>query len=192
MKAEDTTRPDGRFVIGISDIRGKVGAHRQIAEDIEMGEIVLQSASVRTAATITLDADLEVLADGLSFTGTIVTAWTGECRRCLEEVEGSIEVPLDEIFEVRPTEGETYKLGYDTVNIEPAVRDTLVLNLPMTPLCADDCVGPDPERFPTFSDDDDDEGGAEPVEPEKRIDPRWAALANVQFDTDPASESDSE
>ncbi len=186
MKAEDPNRPDGRFIVGISDIRGKVGAHRQIAQDIDMGEIVLKSANVRSAVSVSLDLDLEVLADGLCLTGGIRTQWTGECRRCLDEVEGTIEVALDEIFEVRPTEGETYPLGYDTVNIEPAVRDTLVLNMPMTPLCADDCVGPDPERFPTSSSDGagGTSGGEADAagEEEKRIDPRWAALADITFD----------
>ena len=181
MRAEDPVRPDGRFVLGISDIRGKVGAHRQVVEDVEMGEILLESAHVRTDANVSLDLDLEVLADGLALTGSLATGWTGECRRCLDEVQGFIEIELAEIFEVRPTEGETYALGSDTVNIEPAVRDNLVLNMPMTPLCADDCAGPDPERFPTSTEDADVEGSEQE---EKKIDPRWAALADVTFDED--------
>ncbi len=180
MKAEDPQRPDGRFVIGISDIRGKVGAHRAIVEQVEMGEIVLESAHVRSSTMVDLDVDLEVLADGLAMTGTVGAGWTGECRRCLEVVSGNLVATIDEIFEVRHSEGETYRLGYDTVDIEPAVRDTLALNLPMTPLCQENCVGPDPERFPTSS-----EPGAslEPeAEPARSIDPRWAALSDVTFD----------
>lgn len=185
MKAEDATRPDGRFVFGISDIRGKVGAHRGISEDIDMGEIVLESAHVRTDATVALAVDLEVLADGISLTGTVTTTWTGECRRCLDDVSGDLIAELDEIFEVRSTEGETYKLGYDTIDLEPAVRDTLVLNMPMTPLCADDCAGPDPERFPTTdSAPGDADATGDAGSDEKRIDPRWAALADITFDTD--------
>lgn len=185
MKAEDPKRPDGRFVFGISDIRGKVGAHRDISEAVDMGAIVLESAHVRSDATVSLDVDLEVLADGISLTGTVSTTWTGECRRCLDDVSGDLVAELDEIFEVRSTEGETYPLGYDTINLEAAVRDTLVLNMPMTPLCADDCVGPDPERFPTTDVvQGDADASAEVDADEKRIDPRWAALANVKFDTD--------
>ena len=59
----------------------------------------------------------------------------GECRRCLDPVVGALEIPLSEVFEARPIEGETYPLDGDEVDLEPVVRDAVLLHLPLAPLC---------------------------------------------------------
>ena len=48
--------------------------------------------------------------------------------------------------------------------------------LPLSPLCRDECAGPDPQRFPASVVEDPDPD-AEPVG-----DPRWAALSELTFD----------
>ena len=78
-----------------------------------------------------------------------------------------------------PADGETYALGKDEVDLEPMVRETVLLNLPVAPLCSETCEGPDPDRFPTSVVID------EPLEeepPEPAVDPRWAGLAQLTFD----------
>ena len=83
---------------------------------------------------------------------------------------------MQEIFERVPVEGETYALGENEVDLEPMVRESVLLNLPVAPLCSESCSGPDPERFPTTVASDD----AEPAE--AKPDPRWAALDELSFD----------
>lgn len=163
------------MVVGISDIRGKVGSQREIQRTVELGSIELESARVRSGSKAELDLFLEVIVSGMSLIGTARVTWTGECRRCLDEVAGELVSELEEFFETSPTPGETYPLGSDAIDIEPAVRDAVVLCLPMTPLCADDCTGPDPQRFPATSESD------EQAKPRPR-DPRWAALDDVEFE----------
>jgi uncharacterized protein len=67
-------------------------------------------------------------------------------------------------------------LAENDVDLEPMVRETVLLNLPIAPLCREDCAGPDPSRFPTTVE----------VEPqpdaEPPADPRWAALSEITFD----------
>ncbi|MEE9414857.1 MAG: DUF177 domain-containing protein [Acidimicrobiales bacterium] len=164
------------MLIGISDIRGKVGSQREIQRTVDLGSIELESARVRSHPKAELNLSLEVIVSGMSLAGTARVTWTGECRRCLEDVAGELLSELDEFFELNPTAGETYSLGADVVDIEPAVRDAVVLCLPMTPLCTNDCVGPDPQRFPTTTE------AEEPQTKEPPRDPRWAALDNVKFD----------
>ena len=172
--AEDRPRADGRLVLGIADIRGKVGAEREINYSVDLGELGLESAHVGVAGEVALDLVLRVITEGMGLDGTAAAKWVGECRRCLSEVAGDTTAEVHEIFEVHPTEGETYPLGVETVDVEPAVRDAILLALPLTPLCRDDCPGPDPERFPTTVESD------EPVE--RKPDPRWAALEGLNFD----------
>ena len=46
------------------------------------------------------------------------------------------------MFEADPTdEGETYPLDGDQIDLEPMVRDAVLLELPLGPLCGDDCAG---------------------------------------------------
>jgi len=73
--------------------------------------------------------------------------------------------------EVDPDEElEVSKLQDDLVDLEPLLRDAVVLALPFQPLCQDDCPGLCAECGARLADDPDHTHG-EPV------DPRWAALS---------------
>ena len=71
----------------------------------------------------------------------------------------------------------------DEVDLEPVVRDAVLLALPLAPLCGETCAGPDPESFPT--------GPAgerrleeQEAEEEPAGDPRSAALRELRLDDD--------
>ena len=80
---------------------------------------------------------------------------------------------MREVFEPHPTEGETYPLRGEQVDLEPMVRDAVLLALPLAPLCGDDCRGPGARRLPDR---------ARPRTSEAPADPRWAALSQLEFD----------
>ncbi len=48
---------------------------------------------------------------------------------------------MQELFETTPRDGESYPLGHDKVDLEPLARESLILDLPLVPLCKDDCRG---------------------------------------------------
>src|SRR6185436_90813 len=117
-----------------------------------------------------------------SVSGRVRAPWVGECRRCLEEVVGDAAVDVQEIFERSPTEGETWPLGPDDIDLEPVVREAVLLALPLAPLCREDCMGPDPDRFPARVEDDTaDELDTDPEEEDPPKDPRWAALDELDL-----------
>ena len=135
------------------------------------------ATSVARADHVTGTLIAESMADSLSVTGTVAAHWEGTCRRCLEDTAGSVDVEIQEIFERRPVEGETYPLPDNHVDLRQMLEEQVVLTLPLAPLCAEDCAGPAPETSPATI--------ASDVEPEPAGDPRWAALDALQFD-DPA------
>ena len=54
------------------------------------------------------------------------------------------EVRFQELYALAEASGEDadgYLLDGDLLDLEPALRDALVLELPLSPLCADDCPG---------------------------------------------------
>ena len=72
-------------------------------------------------------------------------AWSAACSRCLEPVTGEISVHVDELFERHPLEGETYQLDDDVIDLEPLVRDALLLELPAGPAVPTRLRGPVPD-----------------------------------------------
>ena len=114
---------------------------------------------------------LEAMSDAaVTATGTVSARWTGECRRCLALVEGEVSTHVREIFDAKPVEGETYPLAGDRIDLEPMVRDAVLLALPLAPLCEEACTGPEPEDHPL--------GAVTDPEP----DDRWAPLRDLNFD----------
>lgn len=174
----------------VADLRRRPGSARQFHASVELAGLATSTAAVPGGGLVEVDVELESLSNAIVASGMLRAPWTGVCRRCLGEVEGIVEVDVREIFEVSPTEGETYELGHDTVDLEPMVRDQVILALPLAPLCGTGCAGPAPERFPTgpFDDgdnddtDDDAESDASTSRRFSGVDPRWAALDQIRFD----------
>ena len=142
----------------------KSGQHRVVVDcaRLEAGSVdrievsrqcVLEEPGVQGARVADGVVDLEVVvrAAGGSFVadGRVAGVWTAECRRCLEEVRGPLDAPLREVFEWEPTEGETWPINDQRIDLAPAAREAAILALPLAPLCSEDCAGPVPDRFPT-------------------------------------------
>ena len=108
----------------------------------------VQGASV-VDGVVDLEVTVRAAGGAYSAVGRVAGTWAAECRRCLEEVRGPLEAPMREVFEWEPTEGETWPIRDQRIDLAPAAREAAMLALPLAPLCAEDCAGPVPERFPT-------------------------------------------
>ncbi len=133
---------------------------------------------------VEVELTVEVREEEMVAVGTLRADWVSECRRCLEPLGGSLDLAVREVFaggrERDATdrgsghsaeESDVYPLGVKDLDLEPMVRDTLLLALPLSPLCAPDCSGPDPARFPAGVQTDTDHG-----EEASTGDPRWSVL----------------
>ncbi|MGH9274093.1 MAG: YceD family protein [Acidimicrobiales bacterium] len=168
--------------IGVMELRRRPGTQREVHVATPLPGLAITSAQVPEGAGIVVDGTLEAIEGAVTLSGTVTAPWTGECRRCLDPVVGTLEVALSEVFEPHPTDGETYPIEGDEVDLEPVVRDGVLLHLPLAPLCRPDCPGPAPDVFPTIVEADgtdvEDDGAAT----ERPPDPRWAALDQLKFD----------
>ena len=168
------------YIVDITPLKRQPGKQRPFDTTLPAPDgVALETAEVR-ATGLSFDLQLEVAGEELIAQGGIDIAWRGPCRRCLEDQDGVTTVDVQEIFQKSPIEGETYFLDEDQVDLEPMVREVVLLNMPVAPLCREDCPGPDPDRFPTsVVVDPDPDDAAEPP-----ADPRWAALSELTFDQD--------
>jgi uncharacterized protein len=105
----------------------------------------------------------------------VSTTWDGECRRCLRPVRAPLRAELLEVFEGEPTEGETRLLDGVNIDLEPVAREAVLLELPLAPLCRDDCAGLCPECGAVL--DEVQCGHTAPM-----ADPRWSALEELRFE----------
>jgi uncharacterized protein len=141
-------------------------------------DLGIEVLSVPEGSPVELDLRLEAVMEGVLVTGTARAGLDGECARCLEPITDEIEVRFQELFvyddlDVDPDEElEVSMLQADLVDLEPLLRDAVVLALPFHPLCQDDCPGLCPECGARLA-DDPDHGHDAPV------DPRWAALSGL-------------
>ena len=74
---------------------------------------------------------LDQVREGVVATGVISTTWNGDCSRCLRPVEGMATTEVEELFEEHPREGESYPLHQEFIDLEPMVRDAILLELPV-------------------------------------------------------------
>ena len=153
------------------------GSQREVSRTVPApADLGIEVLHVPEGVPVELDLRTEAVMEGVLVTGTARAALEGECVRCLEPITDEIEVRFQELFvyddrEVDPDEElEVSKLQDDLVDLEPLLRDAVVLALPFQPLCQDDCPGLCTECGARLADDPDHTHG-EPV------DPRWAALS---------------
>lgn len=165
----------GPWVLGLAEHRRTPGHARAHHLAGSLPGLVVADVAVAADAEVTADLDVEALVDGrVTAMGRVRAPWTGTCRRCLEPVRGTLDTELSEVFEASPApDADTYPLAGDRVDLEPAVRDAVLLGLPLAPLCDEGCAGPDPDGHPV---------GDAGAEEEPAADPRWAALGELRFD----------
>jgi uncharacterized protein len=173
----------GPWVIDTRDIGRRPGVsrryHRVAAVEYALGfEPVV---TVPKGNEITFDVLAEAVVEGVLVSGTATVATEGECSRCLDPLTDSVEVDYTELFaypdsltEATTEADEVYRLTDDLIDLEPIVRDAIVLALPQAPLCTPDCPGLCPECGGRRAELGPDHG-------HETIDPRWAGLAD-RFD----------
>ncbi|MBI2266923.1 MAG: DUF177 domain-containing protein [Armatimonadetes bacterium] len=112
------------------------------------------SASFKTKADlsgISLDGEVEgqvecsIAGQGLLVRGAVQSSVRLECCRCLEEFTSPLEAAVVEEFlpaALVGTDPERFTFGDDyLIDLTEVVRQSLILGLPMRPLCTQDCKG---------------------------------------------------
>ena len=157
----------GRHAGGMKLVQTTVGAPNGLGIDV---------IGVPPGSPVALDLRLESVIEGVLVTGTATVQVRGECVRCLTEISDTLEIDVQELFvhpESEATEEEASRLEDDLVDLEPLLRDGVVLDLPFQPLCREDCQGLCVECGANLNDDPEHSH-------ETAVDPRWEKLRRLE------------
>ncbi|MEV8338402.1 YceD family protein [Leucobacter sp. NPDC077196] len=155
----------------IRDIINRPGEMRERSRTATVPEKLGESlAEIPAGVDLDLDVRLESVHEGILVSAEVATTMHAQCGRCLKDFTTPFEVEFQELFAYTPTEADEYEVHGDHVDLEPPLRDAVVLALPFQPVCRPDCPGLDPESGELR----DTEAA---VNNSADIDPRWAALA---------------
>lgn len=161
----------------IHDLRRSAGQMRPWCDEVPApADLGVEMIGVPEGAPVGLDLRLESVVEGVLVTGTARAHLEGECSRCLTGIEEDATFPIQELYFYpdRPADEDSHRISEeDVLDLEPALRDAVVLNLPFIPLCRPDCEGLCPECGTNLNEDPDHD------HPDA-VDPRWAGLSQLR------------
>ncbi len=178
--------PRSGLVIDTHELGRRVGAMKEIQRIAEAPDgIGTDVIGVPPGSSVEFELRLESVVEGVLVTGAAEVTLTGQCGRCLESISFDEEIDLQELYlypDKEPDDEEASRLEDDLLDLEPLLRDTVVLDLPYTPLCQPDCAGLCPDCGANLNADPDHAH-------DDRIDPRWAGLSGWTADPDDEDEA---
>ena len=180
------------FVVSAHDLPRRAGEMRvyelTITEHTPVGISLL---AIPADAPIYVDLRLQAVAEGVLVSADVRAEAIGECTRCLEPVSFDVDESFTELYnyEIDPRQGSSRKsanthkeievgdedeelwMQGDLIDLEAPIRDAVILNMPIHPLCSEDCLGLCPGCGLAWAGLPEDHGHAV-------TDIRWAGLEN--------------
>jgi uncharacterized protein len=170
--------PRSPFVLDTRELGRRAGSMRELRREIAApSDWELELVRVPAGSTVELDLRLESVVEGVLVSAEVHAPLAAECGRCLQPVTTQLDVPVAELFVYESAadddDGEVPVLDGDFVDLEPVLRDAVVLALPLNPVCDEDCAGLCAKCGARLAD-------VEPDHAHDDVDPRWAVLAPLQ------------
>jgi uncharacterized protein len=181
------------FLFNTHDLPHRAGEMREYELDLKITEAVgVDLLSVKPGETIELDLRIQSVDEGVLATARVVADATGECTRCLKPITWPIDENFTELYyyetassktsskrgakgksgkeaEIDLDEDDLSFLDGDDIDLEPAIRDAIILNLAVNPLCTEDCPGLEDKKGENWA-------YLSQAQPQTLTDQRWSAL----------------
>lgn len=172
------------FANMLVDLRALSDGPRTFEFENSADELDLLSTELRFKAPIRTSCRAALAGDALLVDGFVCFLAEVECSRCLRLSALNLAVPFNRVYRRAPQdqpgapgqseddEADVISGDAQTVDISTAVREAIILEAPMKPLCTEGCLGLCPVCGRNLNDDRCDCST-------KRTDPRWGALKEI-------------
>jgi uncharacterized protein len=128
------------FLFHIADLRSGRSEPRTLSGTVAVDWHV-ELSRVLGDPPVRFDLELSAVAGGIAVMGEIEGTVAHRCHRCLLEWTELVVADVAQLITIDGDAEDDYRLDGDTFDLEPMVRDELMLGLPIAPLCGDDCEG---------------------------------------------------
>jgi uncharacterized protein len=131
-----------KFVISVHDLMHKPGNMRELDLKIDLDEpLGAGLAVVPQGGELDIELRLESVHEGIYVSGDVLTTAEGECSRCLDAVKVPLEVDFAELFAYSLEVEDDFLVVDEKIDLEQVIVDAVVLSLPFTPICSENCQG---------------------------------------------------
>src|SRR3954463_5495603 len=177
--SHETRRPAGNpWKVDLRELGRRPGSLQELDRTLPAPNgWKVELIGVPEGAEVSLHVRLESVMEGVLVSGEVDAPLVGSCAPCLEPIEDTLELDVQELFaysgsttEATSEEDEVRRVNGDFIDLEPMVRDAVVLALPLAPVCSDDCSGLCVDCGERLDD-------LPPDHTHEVVDPRWAGLA---------------
>ena len=161
--------------VSVAEILHRPGEYRDLDVRPVFEDVHTELARLR-ATPLSARLKAESVVEGILVSGRLAGSTTLNCARCLTPFEADLELDVCELFTTpghELPEEEAYRVEGSEINLEPMLRDALVLALPLNPVCAEGCEGLCATCGKNLN-----QGGCDCVQDE--MDPRWAELSALR------------
>lgn len=168
---------DDKWVVSVHDLSGD-GQMREIEDQLPAPQdLGIEMAKVPAGEPLDVNLRLESVSEGVLVTGSVDADIEGTCSRCLKEISWPQNFTVQELvyYPSKDAEDDAFLVADDAINLEPIIREAIVLNLPFSPLCDDDCAGLCPRCGMDLNEFPDHVHQAP-------IDDRWSALKGLNLE----------
>ena len=129
-------------VIDVHDLIGQPGSSREVHVSEPIPDLGTQLAQVPEDRPVGADLLLESVVEGILVSGPLRGVMIMTCARCLKPFDAEFDLDVQELYASEASlEDDEYPLVEGAVDLEPMIRDAVLLAMPFAPLCRPDCQG---------------------------------------------------
>jgi uncharacterized protein len=137
------------LVFDVSEMLDRPGATRAIRRGVTISGLQGALGGIGEDEPVHVDLSLDSVTDGIAVTGWVRGTLHLTCSRCLVGYDRSFDNQVDEMFFSGGAdaggggdyEGDGYEVADSHVDLEPMLRDVIVLGIPLVPLHDEHCRG---------------------------------------------------
>lgn len=131
-----------KLLVEVGKILEEVGSKVKITAEEQFEPIKYGPDSIELNQPLKIDVEVESTSLGeLLVKGVVNGKVQLQCSRCLKFFNFPLELELEEVFFRSPHSEEAFKIVGNKIDLGPSIEETMLLTLPMKPLCGDGCRG---------------------------------------------------
>jgi uncharacterized protein len=129
------------LLINAAELLRRPGSERRINLEPTIADLGIVDPKFDPDSIVAVSLRLESLTDGIVVDGELRAPWSDSCRRCLAAAKGEVVCEVHELYQHVVTDPDAFEIILDQIDLARMVRENVLLDAPIAPLCRPDCAG---------------------------------------------------